>query len=184
MDRRADVARRALVSEDEVVAAPMEQVRTALATRLSPGVLAEMGASPKPCIYWRVGGSYYWDNAEWGPVVNVEDLRYDEERGLVLDTQVQERRLYGLHMRKRRLALVLSQNALAQTLGVSIDAVQDWEQGRRLPRMRKLIEQELGRLEEEANTPTGYFQGVPMYTRPNRPTPESLGGEPLHPDPA
>lgn len=181
MDRRTDVARLALVSEGEVVAVALEEMRFASVTRLSPGVLPEILAFPEQCSYWRVGGSYYWDDAGWGPVANVEDLRYDDERGLVLDTQAQERRLYGLHIRKRRLALVLSQSALAQKLGVSIDAVQDWEQGRRLPRMRKLIEQEFDRLEAEANTPTGYFQGVPLYTRPNIPTPESLGGEPLHP---
>lgn len=183
MDRRADVAQLALVSEDEVVAEPLERVRSVLATRMSPGVLPGISAFPAQCTYWRVGGSYYWDNSAWGPVVNIADLRYDGHN-VVLDEQSQKRRCYGLHMRKRRLALVLSQNALAQELGVSIDAVQDWEQGRRLPRLRKLIEHELDRLEAEAKTPTGYFQGVPMYNRPNLPTPEELGGEPLHPDPA
>jgi len=182
MDRRADVARLALVSEDEVVSVPLEQVCFALVTRLSSDMLLEDSAFLEPCTYWRVGGSYYWDNPGWGPVVNVEDLRYHENHGLVLDTRAQERRLYGLHMRKRRLALVLSQKDLAHTLGISIDAVQDWEQGRRLPRMRKLIEKEFDRLEAEANAPTGYFQRVPMYARPNLPTPERLGGEPLHPD--
>ncbi len=182
MDRRADVALLALVPEDKVVAEPPERVRFEVATRMSPGVLPGLSAFPEQGTYWRVGGSYYWDNPVWGPVVNIADLRYDGH-SVVLDEQSQERRRYGLHMRKRRLALVLSQNALAQKLGVSIDTVQDWEQGRRLPRLRKLIEQELDRLEVEAKMPTGYFQGVPLYDRPNVPTPEELGGEPLHPGP-
>ena len=36
----------------------------------------------EPASYWRVGDRYYFDDPYFGPVVAVDDLRYDSELGL------------------------------------------------------------------------------------------------------
>jgi DNA-binding transcriptional regulator YiaG len=52
-------------------------------------------------------------------------------------------------LRAERKRLGLSQPKLAAALGISVRTLQDWEQGRRVPRMMLLIERAIAQLEKE-----------------------------------
>lgn len=84
--RRNEVAALAKVYVAEVAPATADQVRSAYADHAASDVLdvacsgqAKIG---EPRYYWRVGSKYYLDDATFGPVVAIDDLRYDPQLGL------------------------------------------------------------------------------------------------------
>ena len=84
--RRDDVARLAGVSVGQVLPATPDDVRHAYADRAS-SVVVEVACSGvsetgEPCYYWRVGQTYYLDDATFGDVVAIEDLDYNSQIGL------------------------------------------------------------------------------------------------------
>jgi hypothetical protein len=84
--RRSDVARLAGVPESQVQPATASDVRAAYADRAS-SVVVEVACSGvsetgEPCYYWRVGQTYYLDDATFGDVVAIDDLDYNSEIGL------------------------------------------------------------------------------------------------------
>lgn len=80
MARRDEVARLAGVSPAEVREVAVEEVRSALAGRVSVVVLEV--ATQEPATYWLAGGRHYLDDPYFGPVIAIEDLGYDPTLGL------------------------------------------------------------------------------------------------------
>ncbi len=84
--RRDEVAQLAGVPAAQVLSATAAEVRTAYSDR-APADVLEVACSGKaetgePCYYWRVGNIYYLDDATFGDVVSIDDLRYDGTLGL------------------------------------------------------------------------------------------------------
>ena len=81
MSGRIDaVAQLAQVDESQVEQVSVDEVREALASRVDATVLEV--ATGQPAAYWRVDDTYYLDDAFFGDVCDIEDLRYDSELGL------------------------------------------------------------------------------------------------------
>ncbi len=84
--RRNDVARLAGVPVEHVIPINTNGVRLMYSDR-APNDVLEVACSGKaetgePCFYWRIGSTCYLDDATFGEVVAIDDLRYDRETGL------------------------------------------------------------------------------------------------------
>lgn len=80
MSRTDAVAQLAQVSESEVQEVTVDEVRSALTGHVDATVLEV--ATGQPAAYYKVGETYYLDDAFFGDVCDIEDLRYDSELGL------------------------------------------------------------------------------------------------------
>lgn len=78
--RRDEVAALANVSIEQVIPATANELRGAYADRATANVVDV--ATQEPAFYWRVGNTYYLDDAFFGDVVAVDDLEYKSEIGL------------------------------------------------------------------------------------------------------
>jgi len=79
-NRRDEVAALAGVPLEQVIPATPDELRRAYADSAAAAVVGV--ATQEPATYWRVGTRYYLDDPYFGPVIAIDDLRYDEEIGL------------------------------------------------------------------------------------------------------
>jgi hypothetical protein len=79
--RITDVAVLAGVPVSEVARATTAEAEAAYVNR-APAAVVECISTGEPCFYWRVGATYYMDDASFGEVVAIDDLRYDAQIGL------------------------------------------------------------------------------------------------------
>lgn len=78
--RRDEVAALANVPIARVIPVSAAELRAAYADRAA-SVVVDV-ATQAPAFYWRVGETYYLDDAFFGEVVAIDDLAYDSEIGL------------------------------------------------------------------------------------------------------
>ena len=84
--RRAAVAALAGVSIDLVRSVTANAVRQIYGDRAPADVVevacSGVGETGEPCYYWQVGNTCYLDDATFGDVVAIDDLRYSQTFGL------------------------------------------------------------------------------------------------------
>lgn len=84
--RRDEVAILAGVPLDQVHPATADEIRRACADRVPTDVLEiatyGTGETGEAHYFWRVGDTCYLDDATFGDVVAIDDLRYDSTLGL------------------------------------------------------------------------------------------------------
>ncbi len=85
-NRRLDVAVLEKIFLETVKPVTVKEMRFALYGKIDDSVLEivgrGVGENGEPCFFWKAKGRYYLDDSTFGPVVDIETLKYDPALGL------------------------------------------------------------------------------------------------------